>query len=192
MFLDGLEILWDLKILRELAFRRAKFCEILSHSVRYGIYENNLYTMYKELKSIRNNKLAEPPEVPVNDEYNDEGWWIPLLEEKSSSLYSSLTGTSGGSASLLFLIQNICCGYSKEPSRRDGSFEHPKHMFNLMGKKIIAILRYKNLLHWTHDTFVGRDIHQYQVPPVVPPAYYFSSKTYVVGTQKNRLNERVL
>ena len=29
----------------------------------------------------------------------------------------------------LFLIQNICCGYSKEPSQGDGSFEHPKHMF---------------------------------------------------------------
>ena len=40
----------------------------------------------------------------------------------------------------LFLIQNICCGYSKEPSQRDGSFEHPKHMFKIMGKKIIKIL----------------------------------------------------
>ena len=29
----------------------------------------------------------------------------------------------------LFLIQNICCGYSKEPSQGDGSFEHQKHMF---------------------------------------------------------------
>ena len=29
----------------------------------------------------------------------------------------------------LFVNQNICCGYSKEPSRWDGSFEHPKHMF---------------------------------------------------------------
>ena len=36
----------------------------------------------------------------------------------------------------LFLIQNICCGYSKEPSQLDGSFEHPKHMFKLLGKKI--------------------------------------------------------
>ena len=36
----------------------------------------------------------------------------------------------------LFLIQNICCGSSK-----GGSFEHPKHMFKLMGKKIIKILR---------------------------------------------------
>ena len=33
------------------------------------------------------------------------------------------------------LNQNICCGYSKEPSQWDGSFEHPKHMIKLMGKK---------------------------------------------------------
>ena len=32
----------------------------------------------------------------------------------------------------LFLNQNICCGYSKEPSQRGGSFEHPKHMFKLL------------------------------------------------------------
>ena len=41
----------------------------------------------------------------------------------------------------LFLVQNICCGYPKEPSQWDGSFEHPKHMFKLMGKKIIKNLR---------------------------------------------------
>ena len=35
----------------------------------------------------------------------------------------------------LFLIQNICCWYS------EGSFEHPKHMFKLMVKKIFTILR---------------------------------------------------
>ena len=40
----------------------------------------------------------------------------------------------------LFLNQNIWYGYSKEPSQWDGSFEHPNHMFNLMGKKIITIL----------------------------------------------------
>ena len=39
----------------------------------------------------------------------------------------------------LFLIQNICCGCSKEPSQRDGSIEHTQHMFKLMGKKIITI-----------------------------------------------------
>ena len=38
VFLDGLKIPRDLKILCESAFRRAKFCEILFHSVRYGVY----------------------------------------------------------------------------------------------------------------------------------------------------------
>ena len=37
----------------------------------------------------------------------------------------------------LFLNKNICCGYSKEPSQWDGSFEHLKHMLNLLGKKIL-------------------------------------------------------
>ena len=29
----------------------------------------------------------------------------------------------------------------KKPCRRDGSFEHPKHMLKLMDKKIITTLR---------------------------------------------------
>ena len=45
----------------------------------------------------------------------------------------------------LFLNQNICCGYSKEPSQWDGSFKHPKHMLKLMGKKI-TFLCWKFLL----------------------------------------------
>ena len=40
----------------------------------------------------------------------------------------------------LFLNQNICCGYSKEPSQWDGSSEHPKHMLKLIYKKILTIL----------------------------------------------------
>ena len=47
----------------------------------------------------------------------------------------------------LFFKQNICCGYSKEQSQRDCSFEYPKHMFKLMEKKIIAILFSKILLN---------------------------------------------
>ena len=35
-----------------------------------------------------------------------------------------------------FLNQNICGGYSKEPSQLDGSFEHPKHMLKLMNNNI--------------------------------------------------------
>ena len=41
----------------------------------------------------------------------------------------------------LFINQNIFCGYSKEPSPMDSSFEHPKTMFKLMGKKITTMLR---------------------------------------------------
>ena len=41
----------------------------------------------------------------------------------------------------LFLSQNICWGYSKEPSHLDGSFELPKRMLKLMGMKIFTILR---------------------------------------------------
>ena len=42
----------------------------------------------------------------------------------------------------LFLIQNICCGYSKEPSQWDCSFEHLQHMLHIIGKKIFTILRW--------------------------------------------------
>ena len=52
----------------------------------------------------------------------------------------------------IFLNQNICYGYSKEPSQWDGSFEHPKHMFKLMDKKIITILRRTFLLNWPYGS----------------------------------------
>ena len=45
----------------------------------------------------------------------------------------------------LFLNQNICCGYSKEPSQWDGPFEHPKHVLKLMGEKIFTLLPWKFL-----------------------------------------------
>ena len=50
----------------------------------------------------------------------------------------------------LFLTQNICCGYSKEPSHWDGSSVHPKHMLKLMGKKIVKILNPKILFTLTY------------------------------------------
>ena len=49
-----------------------------------------------------------------------------------------------------FLNQNICCGYSKEPSQWDGSFEHSKQMFKLADKKTIATLCSKILLNWPY------------------------------------------
>ena len=50
----------------------------------------------------------------------------------------------------LFPNQNMCCGYSKEPFRWDGSLERTKHMFKLMDRKVIAILRKLFLLNWTY------------------------------------------
>ena len=43
---------------------------------------------------------------------------------------------------IIFLVlnTNIFCCYSIEPSQGRGSFEHPKHMFELHDKKIIAIV----------------------------------------------------
>ena len=40
----------------------------------------------------------------------------------------------------LFINQNIYCGYSKEPFHGDGSFEHPKQMFEQIDKKIFDLL----------------------------------------------------
>ena len=46
--------------------------------------------------------------------------------------------------------------HSKEPSHLDGSFELPKHMFKLTGKKIITILRSKSFACITYlDLLVG-------------------------------------
>ena len=50
-----------------------------------------------------------------------------------------------------FLNQNLCCGCSKELSQWDGSVEHPKHMFKLMGEKIITLLNSKCFLIWNYD-----------------------------------------
>ena len=55
----------------------------------------------------------------------------------------------------LCLNQKICCGYSKEPSLRDGSLDHPKHIFKLMGKKIIANL-HSILCLFLYSVFSGR------------------------------------
>ena len=66
---------------------------------------------------------------PVNISMNFGSNWI-------SGLSRPLVKSAYQKIFFLFLNQNICCGYSKEPSQWDGSFEHPKHVLKLMGKKI--------------------------------------------------------
>ena len=41
---------------------------------------------------------------------------------------------------MFWVLKRTVLLYSKEPSQVDGSFEHPKHMLKLMGKKIFTIL----------------------------------------------------
>ena len=60
-------------------------------------------------------------------------------------LYRTLDKSAYQKLFFLILIQNICCGYSKEPSPWDSYFEHPKHMIKLISKKIFTSLRLKIL-----------------------------------------------
>ena len=66
----------------------------------------------------------------------------------------------------LFLNQNICCGYSKNHLNETVLLSTQKHMFKLMDKKIIAILRWKYLLNWPYDPYSIADngFHQYTKP----------------------------
>ena len=59
-----------------------------------------------------------------------------------------------GKSFFLLLNQNICCGYSKEPSQGDGSLEHPEHMLKLIVKEINAILGAQTILIWTHTCII--------------------------------------
>ena len=51
---------------------------------------------------------------------------------------------------LLFLNQNICYRYSKESPHWDGSFEHPKQMFELNERK-------KHINNFTLQSFLNQE-----------------------------------
>ena len=71
-----------------------------------------------------------------------------------------------GKLFFLFLHQNICCGYSKELSQWDSSFEHPKHMFKLMGKEIYTILGAQTIFIWTYVVVLKRQQNNIPHPMV--------------------------
>ena len=66
---------------------------------------------------------------------------ISEFKMKEKQIFPFMGGRITEKIIFLFLNLNICCGCSKEPSQRDGSFEHPKHKLKLMGKKVFIILR---------------------------------------------------
>ena len=81
----------------------------------------------------------------------------------------------------LFLNQNICCGYSKEPSHWDGSFEHPKHMLNTMGKKIFKILCW---FYNTHNTIynVRTQLNSLSELTLLYPNMFWLKYTKIIAT----------
>ena len=85
-------------------------------------------------------------------------FWILARTEKENektfrTLIRPLVKTAYQKNNFLIPNQNIYCGYSKEPSQWDGSFEHPKHMLTLKDKKIITILRKLLFLNWLYGYF---------------------------------------
>ena len=83
-------------------------------------------------------------------------WWYSWNNFSKKNVENYLGGKefSPGSVyqenNFLISILNICCGYSKEPSQWDGSFEHPKQMLKLMSKKIFTILCSNLVVILTH------------------------------------------
>ena len=56
------ENLWDLKILWEVAFRGAKFCDFISQCEVWHVWKQSIY---KELKSIGYFLKSRPPDKSV-------------------------------------------------------------------------------------------------------------------------------
>ena len=133
----------------------ASTCELVDEYSNSPVSDVQAKNFYFQVKFI-NCYLREIISFTKNIDIRDWGQSSPFVEmtwcmqsRKQFCREAKVIGTvnSGfqisdiGKLFSLFLIQNLCCGYSKEPSQWDGSFEHPKHIFILMGKKIITILR---------------------------------------------------
>ena len=70
------------------------------------------------------------------------GWFVIFFLYIRKNRHSNFTRLrirvcNGKILFLIFHKENICCECSKEPSQRDGLFV-PKHMFKVMGKKLIT------------------------------------------------------
>ena len=97
-----------------------------------------LFQRYMKLtwKVYKNYQVDRNPSITM---------WLPLTDLQIRVCNWKLA--------FLFLNQNICCGWSKEPSQWDGSFEHPKHMLKWMDKKLSTILFTDRLLIWTYGSY---------------------------------------
>ena len=69
--------------------------------------------------------------------------FIYLTDTLVSSYHRAINAIFWRKIVIIFLpiSLNICFGFSKEPSHRDGSFEYPPHMFWLRNKKNNFLVR---------------------------------------------------
>ena len=78
--------------------------------------------------------------------------------------------------------------------RGGGSFEHSKNMLRLIGKKILTILCSNFCFVFLDLCFYTCEISRSLVNSAYPKNIfsYFSTEIFLVGAQKNCLNETVL
>ena len=100
------------------------------------------------------------------------------IHEKNNNKAGPQIGVRNWKLFFLFLNQNICCGYSKEP-RWDGSFQHPKHMFKLMDKKIMAILRIYFWFNWLYVLLFMKKNHMFMQKCKASVVYAWSHNALV-------------
>ena len=64
---------------------------------------------------------------------------MTILNQKQNHQPFPIRGIKG-SHDFLFLLENICCGYSMEASHGDASIEYPQQMDSSRNKKILVFL----------------------------------------------------
>ena len=97
---------------------------------------------------------SRPMNLPASNVLADK---IFLTSLSPASLTWRFTLTQVQDCSFfLSLNQKLCCGYTIEPSKRDGSFETPKQMFKLMDKKILTILKLKIIIFFFSGSAVAQ------------------------------------
>ena len=134
-------------------------CSLFRLRMQFG----GLYCKHHEPRSDGSlrSSLIRVHSVCFHDKIALECIWIYAADVIKQTTFSGQTGLQirGHTGIFFFLLlnQNICCGHLKEPSQWDGSFEHPKHMFKLMGKEINAILDAQANLIRTHgQNIIGK------------------------------------
>ena len=107
-------------------------------------------------------RLSRCMNLPASNALADK---ILLTSLSPASLTAAIMQVQGCSF-FLFLNQNICCGYSKEPSQWDGSFENPKQMLKLMDMKIFTIFIYLDVWIYQHQMcLLTRYYWHHSLPP---------------------------